>query len=138
VEVLNPLSFLLVLIVVTILIGWFFLNRFRSLLLERNDDRSMRLLQQPVDSLRLQLGQVLDHSTQLLQQELSQLLAHVNERLKETAEILHDTQQTLGDRLDHKARVVGSLQKSLNGLEEAKGTNIEERSAKSVGESCQA
>lgn len=98
----------------------------------------MRLLQQPVDSLRLQLGQVLDHSTQLLQQELSQLLAHVNERLKETAEILHDTQQTLGDRLDHKARVVGSLQKSLNGLEEAKGTNIEERSAKSVGESCQA
>jgi DNA recombination protein RmuC len=119
VEVLNPLSFLLALIVAMVLIGWFLLNRFRSWLLERNGDRSMLLLQQQVDQLRTQLGQVLDHSTQLIQQQLSQLLGHVNDRLKENAEILHKTQQTLGERLDNAARVVGSVQKGLGGLEEA-------------------
>jgi DNA recombination protein RmuC len=102
-----------------VLIGWFLLNRFRSLLLERNDDRSMLLLQQQVDQLRMQLGQVLEHSTQVIQQQLGQLLGHVNDRLKENAEVLRKTQQSLGERLDNAAWVVGSVQKSLGGLEEA-------------------
>ena len=102
-----------------VLIGWFLLNRFRSLLLEKTDDRSMLLLQQQVDQLRVQVRQVLDNSTQLIQQQLSQLLGHVNERLRENAEVLHKTQQTLGERLDNAARVVGSVQRSLGGLEEA-------------------
>ena len=33
--------------------------------------------------------------------------------------MLNDTQQSLGERLDNAARVVGSVQKSLGGLEEA-------------------
>jgi DNA recombination protein RmuC len=47
------------------------------------------------------------------------VLGHVNDRLKENAEVLQQTQQSLGERLDNAARVVGSVQKSLGGLEEA-------------------
>jgi DNA recombination protein RmuC len=50
---------------------------------------------------------------------LGQVLGHVNDRLKENAEVLQQTQQSLGERLDNAARVVGSVQKSLGGLEEA-------------------
>jgi hypothetical protein len=50
---------------------------------------------------------------------------HVNERLKESAETLHEEQQALGDGLDGAARVVGSVHGSLSGLQEAKGMNIE-------------
>jgi DNA recombination protein RmuC len=47
------------------------------------------------------------------------VLNNVNERLKENADVLQTTQQTLGDRLDRAAQVVGNVQKSLGGLEEA-------------------
>jgi DNA recombination protein RmuC len=43
----------------------------------------------------------------------------VNERLKENSEVLQKTQQSLGERLDNAARVVGNVQKSLGSLEEA-------------------
>jgi DNA recombination protein RmuC len=119
VEILNPLSFFLVSIVAVALVGWLLLNRFRSLLLERTEDRSMLLLQQQVDQLRIQVGHVIESSTQLIQQQLGQLLGHVNDRLRENAEVLHKTQETLGERLDNAARVVGSVQRSLGGLEEA-------------------
>jgi DNA recombination protein RmuC len=76
-------------------------------------------MQQQIDQLRLQFGQVLDSNTQLIQQQLGQILGHVNERLRENADILQKTQQNLGERLDNAARVVGSVQKSLGGLEEA-------------------
>ena len=102
-----------------VLIDWFLLNRFRSLLLEKTDDRSTLLLQQQVDRLRAQVGRVLDASPQLIQQQLSQLLGHVNERLRENAEVLHKMQQTLGERLDNTAQVVGGVQRSLRRLEEA-------------------
>jgi hypothetical protein len=78
-----------------VLIGWVLLNRFRSLLLEKTDDWSMLLLQRQVDRLRMQVGQVLDNNTQLIQQRLSPLLGRVNERLRESAEVLHKTPQTL-------------------------------------------
>ncbi|MGH7831733.1 MAG: DNA recombination protein RmuC, partial [Candidatus Binatia bacterium] len=44
---------------------------------------------------------------------------HVNERLKENSEVLQKSQQSLGERLDNAARVVGNVQKSLGSLEEA-------------------
>jgi DNA recombination protein RmuC len=119
VDVLNPLSFLLALILAMVLIGWFLLNRFRSLLLERGDERSLMLMQQQIDQLRLQLNQSLDRTTQTIQQQLGQLLGHVNDRLRENADVLQQTQQALGERLDNAAHVVGSVQKSLGGLEEA-------------------
>ena len=92
-----------------VLIGWFLLNRSRSLLLEKTNDWPILLLQQRVDQLGTQVSQVLDANTQLIQQQRGQLLGHVDERLGENAEVLHKTQQTPGERLDHAARVVGSL-----------------------------
>lgn len=76
-------------------------------------------MQQQIDQLRVQLSQVLDNSAQLIQQQLGQMLGHVNERLKENAEVLSRTQQSLGERLDNAARIVGTVQKSLGGLEES-------------------
>jgi DNA recombination protein RmuC len=101
------------------LLGWGFLRRLRSLLQEKRDDQSLLLMQQQIGELRTQLSQVLDSGTQSIQQQLGQMLGHVNERLKENAEVLNKTQQTLGERLDNAARVVGNVQRSLGGLEEA-------------------
>jgi DNA recombination protein RmuC len=119
VEVLNPFSAIVLFFLGLIAIGWIFLNRFQSILQERREDQSLLLMQQQIDQLRVQFGQVIDHSTQLIQQQLGQILGHVNERLRENAEILQKTQQNLGERLDNAARVVGHVQKSLGGLEEA-------------------
>ena len=76
-------------------------------------------MQQQIGELRTQFGQVLDSNAQSIQQQLGQMLNHVNERLKENAEVLNKTQQSLGERLDNAARVVGNVQRSLGGLEEA-------------------
>lgn len=79
-----------------VLIGCFLLNCARSLLPAKTDDRSMLRLQQQVDQLPTQVGQVLGNSTQLIQQQFSQLRGHVNERFRENAEIWQKRQQPLG------------------------------------------
>jgi DNA recombination protein RmuC len=119
VEFLSPIAFILVLSLAFLFVGWLFLNRFEALLREKKEDQSLLLMQQQVDQLRVQLSQGLDAHTQLVQQQLGQVLGNVNERLKENGEILERTQQSLGERLDNAARVVGNVQKSLGGLEEA-------------------
>jgi DNA recombination protein RmuC len=119
VDLLHFLSLLLLLLLGLVLIFWFFLSRFQSVLQKAPDDRSLLLMQQQIDQLRLQFGQVLDNNTQRIQQQLGQMLGHVSERLKENAELVQKTQQSLGERLDNAARVVGHVQKSLGGLEEA-------------------
>jgi len=91
----------------------------RSLLEGEREPQSLLLMQQQVDQLRVQLSQTLDNNTRLVQQQLGQVLAQVNDRLKENVEVLQRTQQSLGERLDHAARVVGNVQQSLGGLEEA-------------------
>jgi DNA recombination protein RmuC len=119
-EILSPIPLvLLFFLVVLLLVGWFFLSRFEVLLREKKEDQSLLLMQQQIDQLRVQLGQALDNNTQLIQQQLGQVLGHVNERLRENGEVLQRTQESLGERLDNAARVVGSVQKSLGGLEEA-------------------
>ncbi len=100
-------------------LGWFFLGRLKSLLQDRPEAPLLLLMQQQIDQLRLQFSQSLDNSTQSIQQQLGQLLGQVQQRLRENAEVLSQTQQTLGERLDNAARVVGSVQRSLGGLEEA-------------------
>jgi len=119
VELSNPLALFLLLFLGLILFGWFFLSRLQALLQSRHEDPALLLMQQQVDQLRLQLSQSLDNSTQSIQQQLGQLLGHVNQRLKENAEVLSQTQQSLGERLDHATQVVGHVQRSLGGLEEA-------------------
>ena len=118
-EFLNPIALILLFSLAFLLLGWFFLSRFEALLRDKKEDQSLLLMQQQIDQLRVQLSQALDNNTQLVQQQLGQVLGNVNERLKENGEILERTQQNLGERLDNAARVVGSVQKSLGGLEEA-------------------
>ena len=100
-------------------LGWFFLGRLKSLLQEKPEAPALLLMQQQIDQLRLQFSQSLDNSTQSIQQQLGQLLGQVQSRLQENAEVLNQTQQNLGERLDNAARVVGSVERSLGGLEEA-------------------
>jgi DNA recombination protein RmuC len=119
VESLSPLSLILLLLSGLILLGWICLRRLQSLLGEKREDGSLQLMQQQIDQLRVQISQALDNGTRQVQQQLGQVLGHVNDRLKENAEVLQQTQQSLGERLDNAARVVGSVQKSLGGLEEA-------------------
>lgn len=118
-DVLNPLSLVVIFFLGLLLIAWLFQSRLQTLRQEKQHDQPLLLMQQQIDQLRVQLGQVLDNGTQLIQQQLAQMLGHVNERLKENAEILQRTQESLGERLDNAARVVGNVQKSLGGLEEA-------------------
>ena len=118
-EFLSPIAFILLFSLALLLVGWFFLSRFEALLRDKKEDQSLLVMQQQIDQLRVQLSQALDNNTQLVQQQLGQVLGNVNERLKENGEILERTQQNLGERLDNAARVVGSVQKSLGGLEEA-------------------
>ena len=118
-ESLSPLSLLLLFLAGLVLFGWIFLLRLQSLLREKREDGSLQLMQQQIDQLRVQISQALDNGTRQVQQQLGQVLGHVNDRLKENAEVLQQTQQSLGERLDNAARVVGNVQKSLGGLEEA-------------------
>lgn len=118
-ELQSPILLILLFSIGLALAGWFLLSRFQALLREKKETQSLLLMQQQIDQLRMQLTQALDNNTQLIQQQLGQVLAHVNERLKENTETLQSTQQVLGERLDNAARVVGSVQKSLGGLEEA-------------------
>jgi DNA recombination protein RmuC len=119
VELTKSLPLVLLLLVGLTILGWFFLCRMRSLLRATQNEQSWLLMQQQIDQLRVQFGQVLDNSTQLIQQQLGQMIGHVNERLRENSEILQQTHQSVGQRLDNAARVVGDVQKSLGGLEEA-------------------
>jgi DNA recombination protein RmuC len=119
VELSTAITFVLLFSVGLLLVGWFLLSRFEALLRKKPEDSSLLLLQQQLDQVRIQFSQVLDNNTRFIQQALGQVLGNVNERLKENADILQRTQQNLGERLDNAARVVGSVQKSLGGLEEA-------------------
>jgi len=119
VELANFLALIFLFLLGLVFLGWIFLARLQSLLKERRDDPSLLVLQQQVGDLRAQLSQALEHNAQSVQQQLGQVLGHVSERLKENAEVMQRTQQSLGERLDNAARVVGSVQKSLGGLEEA-------------------
>ncbi len=118
-ESLHPIAWILLLLFGFAALAWFFLRRVQSLLTEKKEDQSLLLIQQQIDQLRGQFTQVLDNSTQLIHQQLGQLLSNVNDRLKESSEVLQKTQQSLGERLDNAARVVGNVQKSLGSLEEA-------------------
>lgn len=116
-ESLNPIFLILFLLVGFAAIGWFLLRRLQTLLAEKQEDRL--LMQQEINQLRGQFAQDLDSRTQILQQQLGQILSNVSGRLKENSEVLQKTQQSLGERLDNAARVVGNVQKSLGSLEEA-------------------
>ena len=105
-------------LVLLILIGWWLTHRLRAVE-ENSGNAQLLLLQQQIEQLRAQMSQSLDANAQTMQQQLGQILGSVNERLRENVEVLSQTQRTLGERLDNAARVVGHVQRSLGGLEEA-------------------
>jgi len=119
VESLNPILAIVALLCGFAALGWILLRRMQLLLGEKKGDSSFLLIQQQIDQLRGQMTQVLDGSTASIQQQLGQVLGNVNDRLKENSEIMQKSQQSLGERLDNAARVVGSVQKTLGSLEEA-------------------
>jgi DNA recombination protein RmuC len=87
----------------------------------RRDDgtNALALLQQQLDALRGQLGTGLTGQSQLLGQHLAQLTAQVNERLRESLDVVQRSQASVGERLDNTARVVGDVQRGLGELREA-------------------
>jgi DNA recombination protein RmuC len=119
VEFTNLFALIFICVLVLVVLGWFFIAQIRSLLQTKQEERSLLLMQQQIDQLRVHFTQVLDNSVQSIQRQLGQVLGHVNDRLKENADVLNSTQQSLGERLDNAARVVGQVQRSLGGLEEA-------------------
>jgi DNA recombination protein RmuC len=119
VEFTNFLALIFFFILVLVLLGWLFLSRLKSLIQVKQDEPSLLIMQQQIDQLRVHMTQTLDNNVQSVQQQLGQMLGHVSERLKENAEMLDRTQLGLGERLDNAARVVGQVQRSLGGLEEA-------------------
>jgi DNA recombination protein RmuC len=89
--------------------------------LARRDDggAALALLQQQLDALRGQLGTGLTGQSQLLGQHLAQLTAQVNDRLRESLDVVQRSQASVGERLDNTARVVGDVQRGLGELREA-------------------
>jgi DNA recombination protein RmuC len=119
VEFTTLLALIFICVLVLVLLGWFFIARIQSLLQAKQEEQSLLLMQQQIDQLRIHFTQVSDNSAQSIQRQLGQVLGHVTDRLKENADVLNSTQQSLGERLDNAARVVGQVQRSLGGLEEA-------------------
>ena len=91
----------------------------RSALARRDDGAGLLLLQQQMDALRTQMGQALTGQGQTVGQQLAQLTAQVNDRLRESLEVVQRSQTSVGERLDNTARVVGEVQKGLGELREA-------------------
>jgi len=93
--------------------------QLRSALARRDDGAGLLLLQQQMDALRTQMGQALTGQGQTVGQQLAQLTAQVNDRLRESLEVVQRSQTSVGERLDNTARVVGEVQKGLGELREA-------------------
>src|SRR5262245_46097085 len=55
----------------------------------------------------------------VLQQQLGQLTSQLNDRLRESTEVLQRSQESVGERLDRAALVVGDVQKGIGELREA-------------------
>jgi DNA recombination protein RmuC len=101
--------------VVTLVVVW----QLRAALGRRDDGGGLGLLQQQLDALRGQLGTGLAGQSTALGQQLAQLTTQVNDRLRESLEVVQRSQASVGERLDNTARVVGDVQRGLGELREA-------------------
>ena len=104
-----------VLLVVVLVIVW----QVRTVLARRDDGAGMLMLQQQLDAIRGQLGQGLSGQSQAVGAQLSQLTTQLNDRLRESLEMVQRSQASVGERLDNTARVVGDVQRGLGELREA-------------------
>ena len=104
-----------ILLVVVLVIVW----QLRTVLARRDDGAGMLMLQQQLDAIRGQLGQGLSGQSQAVGAQLSQLTTQLNDRLRESLEMVQRSQTSVGERLDNTARVVGDVQRGLGELREA-------------------
>ncbi|MCE9624698.1 MAG: DNA recombination protein RmuC [Deltaproteobacteria bacterium] len=89
--------------------------------LEKSPDADvpLLLLNQQIESLREQVRVNLEGNANTFVQHLGQLNEQLNSRLKDSSEVLQKSQESVGQRLDNAARVVGEVQGKLAKLEEA-------------------
>lgn len=99
--------------------------RLAALQAARDADRSLLVLQQEIDGLRDQVGRALGDSADNINRQLARMARAVDQRLHQNAELAQQTQRFLGERLDSTAQVVGAVQRSLGGLEEANRRIVE-------------
>jgi DNA recombination protein RmuC len=83
------------------------------------DEGGLLLLQQQLDGLRSQLAAALGGQGEVLARRLGELTGQLNERLRESLEVVQRSQAAVGDRLDGTTRVVSEVQRSLGELREA-------------------
>ncbi|HJQ83216.1 MAG TPA: DNA recombination protein RmuC [Candidatus Binatia bacterium] len=86
-----------------------------------DDGGGLVLLQQQLDALRAQLGQALAGQGQAVGNQIAQLTGQLNERLRESLDLVQRSQTAVGERLDTTSRIVGEVQKRLGALHEATG-----------------
>jgi len=83
------------------------------------EDGGILLLQQQLEALRTQFGQAIAGQGQLVSEEIARLTGQLNERLRESVEVVQRSQTSVGERLDNTSRVVGEVQRGLGELREA-------------------
>jgi DNA recombination protein RmuC len=94
-------------------------RQVRTSLERRDDGGALLLLQQQLDALRGQIGAGLSGQSQAVAQHLTHLTTQVNDRLRESLEVVQRSQASVGERLDNTARVVGDVHRGLGELREA-------------------
>ena len=82
-------------------------------------DAGVLMLQHQLDALRTQVGQAIAGQGQRVSEEIARLTGQLNERLRESLEVVQRSQISVGERLDNTARVVGEVQHGLGELREA-------------------
>jgi len=100
-------------------------RRLAAQLADRDDERSLLVLQQEIDGLREQVARAIQISARGVNDQLAQMSATVDRRLHQGVELTQQAHRVLGDRLDNTARVVGAVERSLGGLEEANRRMLE-------------
>ena len=76
-------------------------------------------MQTEIKNLREEISNSLGESSKQSREQVALLTQQLNERMKETASTLQQTQSSVGARLDNAAQVVGQLQRKLGSLEES-------------------
>jgi DNA recombination protein RmuC len=105
-----------VLLALLLVVVW----QLRAALTRRDEGGGgLGLLQQQLDALRGQLGTGLAGQSNALAQQLALLTTQVNDRLRESLDVVQRSQASVGERLDNTARVVGDVQRGLGELREA-------------------
>jgi DNA recombination protein RmuC len=92
---------------------------------QNNNDSPFQLMQHQLESLRDQVRLSQEGSANLLVKHLDSLNQQISVRLKDSQQLVSDSQKSVGERLDTAAKVVGDLQGKLGKLEEANARLLE-------------